>query len=711
MSSSLHALLQRLKFKTKITLGVTLMLVVCGVSIGLILSSMSAKALIEEGKKRGAALTSGLAFRLTEPLLAMDFLQMKNLIDHVRVQYGDVLYIFLIDTNENILAHTFSGGFPTDLLRVNQDGRKPQPLLLETEQGHVYDFNAGVALGEKNLGVVRLGLSRSDLDANIRHQQAISLVITLGIVGIGVVLALLFTRTITHRLNRLRESAEEIVRGNLNVQAGFSLEKNCWEIMECGRKECPAYGDSRRRCWYLVGTLCPNCDKDREYPYKIASCRHCPVFKHNFGDELQNLSEAFDVMAITIKNHIEELTEREKTIAKQQRLLRTVMDVTPDIIALQDRDLVYTFAGKAFCDFFKLREEDIIGKTDFELFSSSQAERNMREDRQILGTGHPLVKEITFERPDGRKWFHVVKVPVYDQDNSIIGLLFTARDVSILKEFQEQLIQAQKMEGVGRLAGGVAHEINTPLGIILGYAQLMMDEVEDEELLDNLRIIEKQTKVCRKIVADLLGFSRHSHSKREAVNVNETMLDVISLIEHAFAMNHIRILHAFDETISSLVCDKEQLKQVWLNLLNNAADAIGQDGVVFVQSRHDSLGNTIEISIADTGQGIAPEHLNKIFDPFFTTKQVGKGTGLGLSVSFGIIKDHGGSISVLSPTPAQYLPRDFSKTGHHGPGAVFVIELPVAMAEGGGVQERHDNLHTLQGAPEHSSEGGAQGAP
>ena len=96
-----------------------------------------------------------------------------------------------------------------------------------------------------------------------------------------------------------------------------------------------------------------------------------------------------------------------------------------------------------------------------------------------------------------------------------MGLLMTARDISMLKKFQEQLIQSQKMEDLGRLAGGVAHEINTPLGIILGYSQLMMDDIEDEELLENLKIIEKQTKVCRKIVADLLGFSRHSHSDRE----------------------------------------------------------------------------------------------------------------------------------------------------------------------------------------------------
>ncbi len=676
MNRYLPNILQGLRFKTKITLGVTLMLVFCGLSIGLILSAMSAKALVEEGKKRGGALTSGLAFRLVDPLLAMDFLQMKNLIDNVHGQYGDILYIFLTDTNGNILSHTFSGGFPTDLLRINLDGARPQPLLLTTERGLVYDFNARVVLGEKHLGTLRLGLSRSDMDAQIRHQRLISLLSTLGVVGLGIVLALWFARTITLRLNRLRQSAEEIVKGNLNVQAGFSLEKNCWEIMECGKEDCPAYGDARRRCWYLAGTLCPHC-QGKDYPLKIESCRQCPVFRYNFGDELQDLAEAFDVMAVTVKNHIEELTQREKTIARQQGLLKTIMNVTPDFIALQDKELRYTFAGKSFCDYFHLKEEEVIGKTDFQIFSERQADLNYHEDKQILITGQPLSKEITFKRPEGQRWFHVVKVPVYDQDGSIMGLLLTARDISMLKKFQEQLIQSQKMEDLGRLAGGVAHEINTPLGIILGYTQLLMDDITDEEPLENLRIIEKQAKVCRKIVADLLGFSRHSHAVREDVDVNASLQEVVHLVEHAFFLNRIRIVSTLAADLPPLVGDKERLKQVWLNLLNNAADAIGQDGTIAVQTRRGARGHGIEVSVADTGKGVEQAHLGKLFDPFFTTKQVGKGTGLGLSVSFGIVKEHGGTITALSPAPPEYLPEDIGRSGQSGPGTVFIAALPL----------------------------------
>ena len=214
------------------------------------------------------------------------------------------------------------------------------------------------------------------------------------------------------------------------------------------------------------------------------------------------------------------------------------------------------------------------------------------------------------------------------------------------------------MEDLGRLAGGVAHEINTPLGIILGYTHLLMDDIKDEELLEDLQIIEKQTKVCRKIVADLLGFSRHSHAVRETVDVNESMREVVTTGGACFFpepdQNHLVLLM---EPFRSLTGDQERLKQVWLNLLNNAADAIGQDGVIYVQSRRDVSGLGLEVSVADTGKGVEKEHLGKIFDPFFTTKQVGKGTGLGLSVSFGIIKEHGGKISALSRPRRNTCPR------------------------------------------------------
>ncbi len=136
-------------------------------------------------------------------------------------------------------------------------------------------------------------------------------------------------------------------------------------------------------------------------------------------------------------------------------------------------------------------------KDDFAIFSSTQADLNYHEDKQILLTGAPLSKEIQVQKGKQSRWFHILKVPVKDGDK-IVGLLLTARDITMLKKYQEQLLASQKMEHLGRLAGGVAHEINTPLGIILGYTQLLLEDVDKEEWKEDLKIIEKQTKICKK---------------------------------------------------------------------------------------------------------------------------------------------------------------------------------------------------------------------
>jgi PAS domain S-box-containing protein len=399
------------------------------------------------------------------------------------------------------------------------------------------------------------------------------------------------------------------------------------------------------------------------------------VYRHNAGDEIQELAEAFDYMAMTLNERIHQLSATEAELSRQKELLQTVLDVTPDMIAFQDRDLVYRVANKAFCSYFRLQESDVIGKTDDDFFSEYQADQNYHEDMQILHTGQPLSKEISVRNGHTTIWFHILKVPVYDQ-GEISGLLLSARDITVIKQYQERLIHSQKMEDLGRLSGGVAHEINTPLGIILGYVQMLLDDVDpDSDMAKDLQTIEKQTRICSKIVSDLLGFSRQSTTTKGEVDIHSSMREVISLVEHTFSLSRVKILTDFDPNIPEIEGDKDRLKQVWMNLLNNAFDAVGSDGQIRISTKLCAHRRRVAITVADTGSGIKQEVLDKIFDPFFSTKPVGKGTGLGLSVTFGIIKDHGGRINVLSPAPKEYLTDMESSTS--GPGTVFLIELPL----------------------------------
>jgi two-component system, NtrC family, sensor kinase len=402
-----------------------------------------------------------------------------------------------------------------------------------------------------------------------------------------------------------------------------------------------------------------------------------PVYRRNVGDEIQSLAESFDCMAWTLKDHIGELRDSQRNLARQKQLLKTILDVTPDLVALQDENLAYLAVNKAFSMHLGRDEQAIVGRTDFDILGLEQADRNYHEDKQILLTRQPLSKELMTMGGQGKKWHHVVKVPVIEQGR-IIGLLSTARDITVVKQYQEKLIQSQKMEDLGRLAGGVAHEINTPLSIILGYAQLLLKDIPaDDPVGQDVAIIERQAQACRKIVSDLLSFSRNAEKTETQIDINASIRDVVDLVEHIFRQNRIAITHRLDDQIPPVAGDKERLKQVWINLLNNAADAIGTDGCIQVKTKLCAHRRRLVVSVTDTGSGIDEQDLDKIFEPFFTTKPVDRGTGLGLSVTFGIIKDHGGRISALSPVPGEYMDNYPPCEGETGPGTVFFVELPL----------------------------------
>jgi PAS domain S-box-containing protein len=605
----------------------------------------------------------------------MDFLRMKTLVDKTVQLSDDIFYIFVLDHNGKPLVHTFKGGFPVELKTANSvsDDQKFSMQLLDTGEQLIYDYAVPVFIDKDRLGTVRLGLLR------IRVQRAINRIMLSAFLSTGFVILIagfvgaFLTRPVTRRIKILHESSEQALRGNLDIHTAPVLKQNCWDIMNCKKQECPAYGNLHHRCWYIAGTLCPTC-VEGEYAKKITSCQKCPVYRKCSGDEIQSFAESFDTMTQSLKAHISGLQDAEKTLNEQREFLQTILDAIPDFVTLQDRRSVYRSVNNAFCKIVGKNKNEIVGKTHFDLFPLRLAQIYHKEDLSIFDTGNPLIKEDKISKPKGEKWLHMVKIPVFETDGKVAGLLCSGRDITELKRVQEQLTQAQKMESVGQLAAGVAHEINTPLGIILGYAQLLLEDVEEDgQIYADIKTIEKQAKICRKIVADLLRFSRRMESIVIPLDINQSIEEVVVVVEHTFRLERVIIERNYGISLPPVMGDKEKLKQVFLNLFNNAYDAIGSDGVINIETRFDEPNNEVIISVADTGTGISSDNMEKIFDPFFTTKGVGKGTGLGLSVTFGIIKEHGGTIEVQSPSQ---LPKE--SNGMDKPGAVFIIHLPVA---------------------------------
>ncbi|MFZ3089725.1 MAG: ATP-binding protein [Nitrospirota bacterium] len=237
-----------------------------------------------------------------------------------------------------------------------------------------------------------------------------------------------------------------------------------------------------------------------------------------------------------------------------------------------------------------------------------------------------------------------------------------------LQEAQTHLIQTEKLAATGKLAAGVAHEINNPIGIILNRIECLEMEAKESglspEVMNDLKVISAHAKRVSKIVGGLLAFSRETarDSGLEQINVNNVLEKAVILFDRLALQKGVQIEKRFSPNLSPIMGDGQKLEQAMVNLIDNALDASTRGGRIIIESKKKFRNDYfIQIAVSDTGCGIPKENLGKIFDPFFTTKEVGKGTGLGLAVCYGIIKDHHGKIEVKSEA---------------GRGAAFTITIP-----------------------------------
>jgi two-component system NtrC family sensor kinase len=212
---------------------------------------------------------------------------------------------------------------------------------------------------------------------------------------------------------------------------------------------------------------------------------------------------------------------------------------------------------------------------------------------------------------------------------------------------RQQIGRSEQLASVGRLAAGVAHEINNPLTGVLAFAGLLREKPNmDEQDRQDLELIVRETKRAREIVRGLLDFARETPSIKARLNINDVAVQTVRLLGKRDAFQDIEVVEDFDENIPCINGDKNQLEQVLVNLSLNACEAMPGGGTLLLSTS--CTDGCVEVKVTDTGCGIKKEHLDKIFEPFFTTKPVGKGTGLGLAVSYGIIQQHEGTLDVES---------------------------------------------------------------
>ena len=359
------------------------------------------------------------------------------------------------------------------------------------------------------------------------------------------------------------------------------------------------------------------------------------------------------------------VAERTRELARSEHKYRRIFELSKDMILVSRKDgrivdlnpFGYQLLGGD-------KKAVLTGKSVQSFFD--RASDWTRLMGIITREGAILNAEIDLKRADGTKIRSLVSGSLdKGSTDSEDTVHFLFKDIERRRQMEQQMAQADKLASIGEFSAGIAHEINNPLGIILGYTQLLLrEEPADTERYSDLKTIEKHVRNCKSIVEDLLNFARSSQPEKELVSIHEVIDDVVNFIQQHSRSDKITIEKDYDPKLPALVLDEKKIKQVFMNLIMNARHAVESNGAIRLSTRFDGTSNQVSIKVADTGYGIEKKNLSRIFDPFFTTKPTGEGTGLGLSVSYGIIKSHGGRIEVESAA---------------GKGSVFTITLPVGL--------------------------------
>jgi two-component system NtrC family sensor kinase len=373
----------------------------------------------------------------------------------------------------------------------------------------------------------------------------------------------------------------------------------------------------------------------------------------NVGQLLQTRGLMLDVTGL--RTYQSELHRERDFSAK-------ILGNTQSLILVADTAGLISYANRRWHD-AGFEQRELLGRPLLEL-AGPEFVRSLSDALQSTLKGQQVDNlELQIVRGNGPAGkFSANLSPMRDEQGTVTSIVVVLTDITDSAVLRDKLVHAEKMAAVGQLVSGVAHEVNNPLTAILGFADLLMENPElPETARKDMRVILQEAQRTKQIVQNLLSFARQMPPQRNAVQLNGILRRTIQLRSYDFNSHGVEVIERLDEGLPEVMGDAHQLQQVFLNILNNAYDAVHEIGrPARIEIRSIRVGDAVEISFCDNGDGIS--HPDKIFDPFFTTKEVGKGTGLGLSICYGILKEHGGEI--------------LCHNNIGGQGATFIVRLP-----------------------------------
>ena len=356
------------------------------------------------------------------------------------------------------------------------------------------------------------------------------------------------------------------------------------------------------------------------------------------------------------------VVRRTEAYKRSEEKYRSLVESAEDFIFTVDPDGHLQSMNSYTAKFFGGRPEDFIGRHLSGLFDEAVAKKQVQLIRLVSSFGRSLRDEFQLKLGEHPIWIDANFMPLKNIEGRVKDILCIARDITENKNLEKQLVNTEKLASLGTLAAGVAHEVNNPLGVMLGFCDLLIQKTDpDSQNYQDLKTIERQGFHCKQVVENLLSFSRLKGGATEYSEINDCLSEIIHVVRHTLEMNDIELHIDQAENMPPVRGDTRRLQQVFLNLINNALAAMEGGGRLMIETRLERDTGKAVIAFSDNGTGILPEDVDHIFEPFFTTKPEGQGTGLGLFVSYGIVAKYGGTIECISPT---------------GRGTTFNVRLP-----------------------------------
>jgi len=650
----------KLSVANKFLVAILAVLLMLGLGVTLILQRVLRSELADELADNTRMMATAASERAGAAARAGDRDALARFAHEIQAVDDDIAYVLVVGRGDEVLAHTFGWDPPREVLRDLDaapalDDLPSRRVTIDGES--LVDVTVPLLSDGSGVGWLQVGIGTGRVDRFVRRINVTVVGVLALMTLLGMVLARTFVGHITRPVVELTHLADEVSVGRLDVDFDFGRPVRCWEIKNCDKTECAAYGSTTVQCWFVDGTPCEGYEP--RFPQKLVGCRTCEVYRHHKGDEIVQLADSFRHMT-------HELSSSQQDLEHASRFQRGLIQNSFDgIIATDETETVQIF-NRVAQQFTGYAPTDVVGRMTWdELFATHMCdalESPLFQDGDSVISGF-YRREMTLRAHDESTVEVLASGITLREGAHETGKVFFFKDMREISALREELVRSERLAATGQTVASISHSIKNILEGLRGGAYIYNRGVRVEDpsaRREGWEMVERNIDHISELVADLLNYARDRRPELRPMDPNELIEDVLRAMESKADAVGTVLEHQLDPGAVPSDLDAHAMHQCLTNLVNNAIDATAakEGGRVLVSTRVD--GETLELRVRDNGPGVAPHLVETLFSSMITTKG-SKGSGLGLLVVHKIATEHGGSIELEHTS---------------GKGTTFLIRVP-----------------------------------